>query len=454
MRFVAGKLNGEFLLGIHEKGIASCDSVKIAVAYASGTPQILEDCWKRRIKVTFWCRYDWSCPVTPPILQGFLDRASPLYVCRIVPDIFHPKVIWWEGYGAYVGSANMTENAWTGNIEAGLFLAESELAQAGLDIELSGFFELVDHHSHALTQEILDDIRTADRSKSRLDEAASKARELFNKKRRIPKLQPLTLLTRKTSAGRRRNAFLREWDDTLQILRDIARRVSAAEYRPSWVTPQVPSGVQADQFLHAFYYSQVRSGHKSLHWKFHERNMLKSEETLVGAMEWWSKLQAPPHGEDRSIYEWAPRVKELLDESSLKGLSVEDFVDVCSKIHALRDHALRVHHRTFGSAVPLPKMSEEERIELLARWLFTQQSKNGKSALETIHYVLWGGPITEVPARLFEACESDMWKIPHLGISTYGEMAGWVHPEKFPPRNGRTSKALCALGYEVRIHSS
>jgi hypothetical protein len=67
--------------------------------------------------------------------------------------------------------------------------------------------------------------------------------------------------------------------------------------------------------------------------------------------------------------------------------------------------------------------------------------------------VLWGGPLSDTPSRIFEASSIATWKIPHLGISTIGEIVGWALPDDFPPRNGRTSKALTALGYEVTIHS-
>jgi hypothetical protein len=66
---------------------------------------------------------------------------------------------------------------------------------------------------------------------------------------------------------------------------------------------------------------------------------------------------------------------------------------------------------------------------------------------------LHDGPKSEVPDRIFAACFDEAKKIPHMGVSTLGEMVGWAMPDDFPPRNGRTSKALTALGYPVKIHS-
>jgi len=49
---------------------------------------------------------------------------------------------------------------------------------------------------------------------------------------------------------------------------------------------------------------------------------------------------------------------------------------------------------------------------------------------------------------LGNAIRSDDWAIPHIGLSSLGEIVGWARPDA---RNMRTSKGLRALGYNVRI---
>ncbi len=453
MRFVAGGLNGTYLIEIHEHALKSTESVKIAVAYASRFPQIFQDCWKMKIKLTFWGRYDESVPIELPILKGFLDRKSPNYVCKLVPDIFHPKVIWWEGYGVYIGSANLTDNGWFGNIECGLFLTESELDENEIASELASFFRELDSHSYPLTDEIYSQLNELAFANIGVENKAKESRKKFNSTRTIPKKHPLTYVAKKNAQERRRNGFLKEWQDTLQILRNISDRVSDSMYRPVWIDEDVSKGIQADQFLHAFYYSHVKQGVRSIHWELYEKNNSSPEKALVESMRWWSRLQEPPHEEDIVITEWAPFLSQRLNKDDMMEIQLSDFVEICSKIHALRDHSLRVSHNTFGSPTPLPKMNSEERIQLLARWLYVQKSSLGRNVLDTIYYILWGGPVSETPNRIFEASSNDNWRIPHFGISTIGELVGWVMPDHFPPRNGRTSKALTALGYDVNIHS-
>mgnify|MGYP006906601300 FL=1 len=66
-----------------------------------------------------------------------------------------------------------------------------------------------------------------------------------------------------------------------------------------------------------------------------------------------------------------------------------------------------------------------------------------------LNYVVWGNG--SVSARLWNAIRSDDWAIPHIGLSSLGEIVGWARPDEFPPRNMRTSKGLRAHGYNVRI---
>jgi hypothetical protein len=70
-----------------------------------------------------------------------------------------------------------------------------------------------------------------------------------------------------------------------------------------------------------------------------------------------------------------------------------------------------------------------------------------------LHDLLYGGPTGQLPDRLYEAAWNPEKRIPHFGIGSLGEIVGWALPDEMPPRNGRTSKALYALGYDVKLYS-
>jgi len=452
MRIIAGALNRNYLVNVHEKAIHCCSAVKMAVAYAAGETRILADCKKNEIPLIFYGRYDPSVPVALPILKMFLDARSAIFTCRVVPDIFHPKVIWWQDAGVYVGSANMTPNGWFGNIEVGTYFSADEMIEYELEDQLNELFAEIDKYSHPLTDEVYAELEREEKGRAAIREQTSGRAGMFAKKRSIPALAPLTFRTKKSSRDARRDNFTKEWHSTLQILRNIAVRVSTDKYRPTWIDPTVPGGVQADQFLHAFYYSNVRSGNRSLHVNLHKTNESNPQKALLSAMEWWKTLKHPPHNEDVTISQWSPAIRASLAANNVLALCEKEFKSTLAMIHAVREHSLRVRNSTLG--LPENKVTNREvRLEKLGEWLFRQTSKEGHTVLETMNYVLYGGQRSDVPNRIWEAIDSDQWRIPELGVSSIGELVGWALPDAFPPRNGRTSKALYALGYPVRIHS-
>ena len=57
-----------------------------------------------------------------------------------------------------------------------------------------------------------------------------------------------------------------------------------------------------------------------------------------------------------------------------------------------------------------------------------------------LNYVVWGNG--SVSARLWNAIRSDDWAIPHVSLSSLGEIVVWARPDEFPSRNMQTSKGL------------
>src|ERR1035441_10089386 len=143
----------------------------------------------------------------------------------------------------------------------------------------------------------------------------------------------------------------------------------------------------------------------------------------------------------------------LLAPNSLKQMTGPQFQDLCLHVHAVRDHARQVASTTLGLEQGMTHMSKEERTKVFAKYRFSQRSQDGSTCCDVIDFVLHAGSKPEIPDRIFAACYEDAKKVPHLGVSALGEMVGWALPDDFPPRNGRTSKALTALGFPVAIHS-
>lgn len=455
MKLITGKLLGKsWLKDILEKSRSSdVSEVKAAIAYANGTPELLEYCFSENLPLTFWCRYDHTVPVSPRILERFLRQGVINQTCKLLPEFFHPKVIWWRDFGAYIGSANLTDNGWIKNVECGLFLTESEMISHGIMEDLESFFEKINALSTPLSKEIYEHLLEQERSNREFDMAQRGSDIRFSKNRIIPKNDSLVKVDERESGQKRKEAFLKEWFETLEKLRTIQDIVSKAENRPSWIKEGVSKGVQADQFLHAFYYNKVRKGRKYPFEVFFNQNKARKEAALQDAIDWWKTLPHPPSGEDVTINEWAPFVKDALERKSLTSFTKDALDGICAKVHSIRDHATKIDNVTLGVTADSPQKAAEECYRLFSNYLWTARSTDGLSVRDVLLYVLYSGESKDVPSRIFDATTDPKYKIPHFGISSIGELVGWAFPDLFPPRNDRTNKALRSLGFDVTVRS-
>jgi hypothetical protein len=436
---------------INDIAVPACSAVDAAIAYIHDDRTLIRRCFEFKKPLHLRGRYDWGGPIAIAILEKFLRCTSPDYRLTLVPDIFHPKVVWWRGYGAYIGSANLTNKAWFENIEAGVFLDEEELADQGIGEDLERFFDYIDGVAHPLSQGIVDQLRRSG-ADPELHRRELEAKRCFEESRLIPRLKGFDSVQKVAASATREGKFLTEWNSTLKILTDIGTRLK--QHRPNWVPEDTPIGVHADQFLHGYYYQTVRGDSANEHpfEEFHEANKNRVDAALSAAMQWWADLPVAPGFEDRMITKWAVELRGYLAKERLKNLKLSEFTELCRRVHAFRNHALRVSHTAMDLAQKLPRMEIDERIELVAEWLFRQTSLKRESPLDAIHWVLYGGPLDQVPKRIFAADYDPTRKIPHMGLSMFGEIVGWAMPDRFPPRNGRTSKALRALGFDVKVY--
>ncbi|MCP5475469.1 MAG: phospholipase D-like domain-containing protein [Lysobacterales bacterium] len=448
MKLVAGGLNNELLESLLIENMDSCSRVRAAVAYAHIDNMKLFHACERSLKpLQFYCRYDASVAVHPEVLAWFINLRSANLQCKLVPDILHSKVIWWVDSGAYLGSANLTDRAWFGNIEAGVYLSHDDLLESGMEESLRDFFERVDDRSHALTEEVQREQQRIWEQRQSLFVQQSRLEQQFEQQRLLPRLQGLAHVRKKRSIEARFQAFEKEWNETLQIMRSIGEKVSRAENRPAWIHEDVPTGVQADQFLHAYYYKEVRDGARHPYEEFHQRHVGNPELALRGAMAWWKASRFDYSDEQRHIEHWAPGLREYMARDRIRALSEEEFIDAISRVHAIINHAIKRENAHLG--LPSAPQQFDDKVRKFGEVLWRARSPAGRTALETFEYVIWGSG--RVAERIWKSARSDEWRIPHLGFSSLGELVGWARPDIFPPRNARTSKALRALGFPVSV---
>lgn len=445
MRLILNGINGHYLRYLTDNCAARTEQVIAAVAYATDAELLFEWCWKHHIPLRFYGRLDESVAVSIPILRNFLSRKSARFECSLV-ERHHAKVIWWRGVGVYIGSANLTGAAWYGNVEAGCFFPEEEITDEMAD-DLLSLFTTLQQHETPLTEEVIQ----AMAARAAALYAAAPDRRQFWANPSFTRWGGLVHATRHSAMDRRREAFLKEWYATLTDLRNIGSAVAVAENRPKWISASAPAGAQTDQFLHAHYYQRTFDGRKANYMAFFEQNKERRDEALAEAIQWWSRLPAAPSLEDEMLNTTAPRLQTALSPDSLRAMTAEAFQEICMGVHAIKDYSRRVANK----AVALPEGTPytiPEKVAALSTRIWNDRSSGGDRVRDLLLYVLYDGSNELLPERLWQGVNDPKWKIDGLGISALGEIVGWALPDKFPPRNGRTSKALKSLGYDVTVH--
>jgi hypothetical protein len=156
MKLVLGKLNDKLLINLAIRAGAFCSHVEAAVAYAEGKDHpFIQACKEKGLHLTFYGLLDEGGAVSPGLLRELLAWGPSRADVNLVKGHFHAKVIWWRGFGAYVGSANLTHKAWFNNIEAGTFFDEAELVSTGVGAELDDFFDHLAANSIPVIDEVV-----------------------------------------------------------------------------------------------------------------------------------------------------------------------------------------------------------------------------------------------------------------------------------------------------------
>lgn len=450
MKFIGNRVNNthlrDLLPSISDE--VEVDFVLAAIAYGSSASDEAQDLLGHavinKLRLDLWMRYDETVPVSIAFLKRLLKHQKDNVFTQFVPDCFHSKVIWWKGYGAYIGSANHTDRGWLTNIEAGIFLTEDELAANGMDAELEEFFDYLRGLDKCIP---ISGSYIAEMEKlSQLGKdaflAARKARDHLS-------WDGPAFIQKRAAFDRRKENFKTEWLSTLGILESIQKQL--VSYRPIWVDESVATAWQVDQFLHAYYYNRLGDRLRKPFEDEYQLNKANPNSKLTAELNWWQEQKEAPSSEDVNLYENAPLIQRLCQPDKLLKLKEEELAELFSRTHATLDHLIKIPCATLGRP-DLDTMSRSERILPFTRLVSHEQNRKGWDVRKLLHYVLHEGPNNLVWERLYNAGRNPEYTLPRYGLNSIAEVVGWARPEVAPPRNGRTSKALRALGFDVKIY--
>lgn len=451
MRLVGNALNGDFFKNlVVGADRPELEHIRLAVAYVRQMNDIFELAKKRKVPLTLYALMDGEAFPSLPVLKRFVERSPLSWRLFLTANFYHPKIYWFQGVGAYVGSANLTDNGWTRNLECGGWIEQGELDESGMGDELGAMFSVIADRCVAASAEHVEIVMRL--SDARADVRRAKAtfeREIASALRNLPgQSAPIDFTKGDRPGGAARKAFVDEWYQTLTILRKLTEKARAVEW-PGWVRRGVHPSIAQDQATEHWYQKNIRSTGQSAAEiaRLHQANVGRAEQAVDEMFQLWLQSDVGEKWE-----EWTnntpERLRALLAREGLAKLDVERLTEILWGGHASREHARQIKNSELGLARS-ERTTNEERCRLYAEYLLSRKTEAGKQIADVLDYVLWGDEQNpECAERIWDATRDSQWRIPHIGKNILGELVGYARPDEFPPRNNRVSRCLVALGFE------
>jgi hypothetical protein len=358
----------------------------------------------------------------------------------------------------------MTNKALYDNVEAGVFLRESDLNNEKKKETLE-YFDFLRMTSIPATKDDIKNIEKFITSTSTENEAIDKM-NLIIKKRFKECFGHLFILkpgatdfgkkSKRDKDDQKKILFLQEWRETQNYLALVHKALTEKCHEPSWVSRNAHPTIITDQLLHSYYYTYVLKGadegtnNEKIN-ESYEKNKANPTNAVTEAIKWWESLTKAPQSENIHINEWGPSNRTVLSKLKTQDLSYEDFFLVMRQNHAARNHARQMKNEFFNLPSDF-KTDIEKRIKIFSEWLYQQKTSTGLNINEVLRFILFQDKIP-LEERIYSALYDKKYHIEHFGRSIIGELAGWGRPDITHLRNNRVNKALRCLGYNVRLFS-
>lgn len=419
---------------------------------------LIKKCIEKKIHLEWWGLFNSDVSTSIELIKMAIKSSF----IKFYPfaNNFHPKAIYFENYGLYIGSLNMTKNGLYNNVEAGVFIEENEITFE-MKSEIQSFFDFLRKKSIPIS---IDDLETLDEY---IEEIKIDRNEIQKKKADIDdlfdeKFQHLFLLkagvtdwekTKKDTENKRKLLFLQEWRETQNFISIVHNEILKIYKKLSWVNEKADPKIVTDQLLQSYYFDYVLRGKeegKSIV-KVNESYEQNKKDPLFAvekAMNWWQENYIP---DEKTIYLWGPENKEILNAIKVRDIKYDEFHKVLSQNYAAVNHARQINNKFFN----LPenfKTNLKERTEIFTKWLFEQKSLEKLNINEVLRYLLFEDNIP-LEERIYNTINNRKYRIERLGRSIVGELVGWCRTDITHIRNNRVNKALRCFGYDVRLFS-
>ena len=158
---------------------AYVERIQAAIAF-SYDELLLDTCIKKGIRLEWWGSFNSGISTSIDLIKKSL--SSGLITFYPFAEYFHPKVIYFENYGIYIGSANMTDGGLSNNVEAGVFINKEEF-DSGMETEIGNFFSFLKDSSIPITTNDVENfdkfVKQIHREKKEIEESGDRIKNIF-----------------------------------------------------------------------------------------------------------------------------------------------------------------------------------------------------------------------------------------------------------------------------------
>lgn len=431
----------------------SVTEITASIAY-NDNHVLVDQCIKNKINLEWWGLFNEGISTDLELIKKALN--SPYIIFYSFTNNFHPKLIYFHGYGLFIGSHNMTRKAAFQNIECGVFFKEEELTPEQ-HVQLSQYFAYLRDNSKKFIKE---DLLRINEYVKKTEEFEKEHKKIQNEKKEIfnncfPELNAFVpkfklQYEKNIEVSEKQKEFSQEWRNAQQIL-DVLQAELEKSPLPKFVLPNASKSIILDQFLYLYYSTNAKGKELKTEDAIEEmfiKNRNRHEEAIAEAIELWNTFIPDDECKVR-INEWGFENKAILEKLKEEDLSREDFHKVFSHNNALLWSASRFPNEEIGIAKD-KSMTIPEKLPLICDFLFTQKTKENLSIHDVLRYLLFEDSVgTET--RVFNLIENPKYKIRHLGKSVVGELLGWGRPDVTHLRNESTNRALRCLGFDIKL---
>lgn len=432
---------------------------EISAAVAYNTNDILiKKCIEKNINLEFWGLFNSGLSTDIEIIKKALNSTYITFYPFV--EHFHSKIIYFHGYGVFIGSHNLTRAALEDNVECGVFIPEEELTDEH-KIQLRSFFDYLRSTSKKLVPEDLDRLiayeEAVKEKKAELSRVSNELKDLYNEKfadlRTLKNgLQHDDPSENTKTQDEKLIKFSQEWRDTQSTLGKI-RKILESKDLPSWVNKNASMAVVLDQMLY-FYKLDCLSDRDDEHIieSYFQKNKNNHDQAINTLVENWINNDNPSSECIKRVNYWSIENYNLLQKLKERYLTHEEFIKVFTQNNALIWSCGHFPNEDLkqpkGSYIP-----ESVKTPMIADFLYQQKSKEGIPFQDVLKYLLFNSN-DPLETRLYNVLNLPKYKIKHFGPSIAGETLGWGRPDITQLRNESTNKALRCLGFNVKYSGS